>query len=128
MCAPSSRGPNFFHFHAVFDQKNRLAHLLWELAPRPEENPGSTTAKFMIFIFHSGKYRFQQVYIGVFLNVSIESAEFSDKNICQYSKRARTCKLLCKRQECCHSPSKTHVRDRIFKLSPIHASVIHQIP
>ena len=26
-------GPKFFHFHAVFDQKNRFAHPLWELAP-----------------------------------------------------------------------------------------------
>ena len=33
----------FFHFHAVFDQKNRLAHPLWELVPPPptKENPGS---------------------------------------------------------------------------------------
>ena len=27
-----------------------------------------------------------------------------------------------------HSASKTRVRDRIFKLTPIHASVIYQIP
>ena len=26
-------GSKFFHFHAVFGQKNRLAHSLWELAP-----------------------------------------------------------------------------------------------
>ena len=26
-------GPKFFHFHAVFGQKNRFAHPLWELAP-----------------------------------------------------------------------------------------------
>ena len=32
--------------------------------------------------------------------------------------------LLCERPGCCHSTSKTNVRDRIFKLSPIHASVI----
>ena len=31
--APSPRGSKFFHFHAVFDQKKRLAHRLWELAP-----------------------------------------------------------------------------------------------
>ena len=41
--------------------------------------------------------------------------------------RTRTCHLLCKRPGCHHSTSKTHVRDRIFKLSPIHASVIYQI-
>ena len=29
---------------------------------------------------------------------------------------------------CYHSASKTHVRYRIFKLTPIHASVINQIP
>ena len=33
--------------------------------------------------------------------------------------------LLCGRPGC---TSKTHVRDRIFKLSPTHASVIYQIP
>ena len=26
-------GSKFFHFHAVFGQKNRLAHPLWELTP-----------------------------------------------------------------------------------------------
>ena len=36
--------------------------------------------------------------------------------------------LLCKRPECCHSASKTHVRDRIFKFSPIQASLIYQVP
>ena len=50
-------------------------------------------------------------------------AEFSDKNICHYSKRAQTCHLLCKRPGCYHSTSKTHLKGRIFKLSPIHASV-----
>ena len=42
--------------------------------------------------------------------------------------KVRTCRLLCQRQGCSHSANKTHVRDRIFKLSPIHASVIYQIP
>ena len=50
------------------------------------------------------------------------------QNICHYSKRAQTCHLLCKRPGCYHSVSKTHVRERIFKLSPIHALVIYQIP
>ena len=40
----------------------------------------------------------------------------------------RTCHLLCWRPGCYHGASKTHVRDRSFKLSPIHASVIYQIP
>ena len=35
--------------------------------------------------------------------------EFSDKNICHYSKRARTCHLLCQRPGCYHSASKTYV-------------------
>ena len=52
----------------------------------------------------------------------------SDKNICHYSKRALTFHLLRKRPGCYHSASKTHVRDRIIKLIPIHASVIYQIP
>ena len=33
----------------------------------------------------------------------------------------------CKRPGCYHSNSKTHVRDMIFQLSPIHGSVIYQI-
>ena len=45
--APGTRAPpgsEFFHFHAVFGRKNRLAHPLWELAPPPPgENPGSAT-------------------------------------------------------------------------------------
>ena len=54
--------------------------------------------------------------------------EFSDKNICHYSKRAQTCHLLCKKPACYHNTSKIHVKDRIFKLTPSHASVIYQIP
>ena len=34
--------------------------------------------------------------------------------------------LFCQRPRCYHSASKTHVRDRIFKLRPIHTSVIYQ--
>ena len=56
-----------------------------------------------------------------FLNVFIE---FRDKNICHYSERSQTCHLLCMRPGCYHSTSKTHIRDRIFKWVPIHASVI----
>ena len=54
--------------------------------------------------------------------------EFRDQNICRYSKRAWTCHLLCKRPGYSHSTSKTHVRGRIFKLSPIHSSVIFRFP
>ena len=43
--------------------------------------------------------------------------EFSDKKIFVFQ-RARTCHLLCKRQGCYHSTTKTHVRDRIFKFEP----------
>ena len=62
------------------------------------------------------------------LNVCTEFAEFSDKNIFQYSKMAWTYHLLCKRPGCYHSTSKTHMRARIFKLTIIHASVIYQNP
>ena len=47
---------------------------------------------------------------------------------CHYTKSAWTCHLLCKRPGCYHSTSKTHVRDRNFKMSSIHASVIYLIP
>ena len=50
------------------------------------------------------------------------------KNICHYSKRVRTCHLLWLRPWCYYSSSKTHVRDRIFEFTSIHASVIYQIP
>ena len=43
-------------------------------------------------------------------------------------KRVRTCYLLCKTPGYYHSTSKTHMSDQIFKLSPIRASVIYQIP
>ena len=61
-----------------------------------------------------------------FLNVFTGFSEFNDKKILVI-KRTRTCDLLFKRPECYHSTSKAHVRDRIFKFSPIHASVIDQI-
>ena len=36
--------------------------------------------------------------------------------------------LLCKRPGCGQSTHKTHMKDTIFKLTQIHASVINQIP
>ena len=53
---------------------------------------------------------------------------FTDENSCHYSKRTRSCHLLCERPGCYDSASKTHVRDRISKLRPFHASVIYRIP
>ena len=50
------------------------------------------------------------------------------QNICRYSQKVQTCHHLCKKPGCYHSANKTDVRDRIFKLSPIHVSVIYQIP
>ena len=40
----------------------------------------------------------------------------------------RTCHFLCKRPRCYHSTIKTQVAESSFKLNPIHASVIYQIP
>ena len=49
--------------------------------------------------------------------------------ICHYSKRIRTpSHLLCNEPTCYHSASQTHVKGKIFKLSPIHASVIISFP
>ena len=45
-----------------------------------------------------------------------------------YSKTTQTYHLLCKRPGRYHNTSKTHVRDRIFKSSPIHASMIIRFP
>ena len=66
--------------------------------------------------------------IKVFPKCFTKFAKFSDKNICHYSKRVQTCHLLCKRPGWYHSTSKIHVRDRIFKLSAIHASAIFRFP
>ena len=65
---------------------------------------------------------------GVFPKCFTEFSKFSDKNICHYSKRAQTCHFLCKRPGCYHSTSKRQVADTIFKLTPIHVSVIYHIP
>ena len=80
------------------------------------------------FIIYFRTGRWTLITIEFSLNVFTEFNKFGDKNICHYSKRAQTCYLLCNRLGCCHSTSKKHVRDRIFKLSAIHASVIYQIP
>ena len=40
--------------------------------------------------------------------------------------KVQTCHLLCKKLGCYHSTSKTRVTDRIFKLSPMYASMIYQ--
>ena len=42
-------------------------------------------------------------------------------------KRAPTCHLLCKRPDATTAPAR-HIRDRIFELSPIHASMIIRFP
>ena len=49
------------------------------------------------------------------------------QKILYFKKIIQSCHLLCKRPICYHSTNKTHVAERIFKLSPIHASVIYQI-
>ena len=56
--APPPPGPKFFHFHAVFGQKNRFAHSLWELAP-PGENPGSATDIVSTLVCHFLKFQLQ---------------------------------------------------------------------
>ena len=55
--------------------------------------------------------------------------EFVNKNICHYSKRDRTCHptTCCVRDQEATTVPARHVRDRIFRLSPTHASVNHQI-
>ena len=48
--------------------------------------------------------------------------------ILNYINIIRTYHFLCKRPGCYHSNSRTQVAKRTFKLSPIQASVIYQIP
>ena len=53
-----------------------------------------------------------------FLNVF---TEFSDKNICHYLKGLKSATSCVRNQDATTAPAR-HVRGRIFKLSPIHAS------
>ena len=53
------------------------------------------------------------------LNALNEFAELSERQPLE-SETVRTCHLLCERPGCYHSGSKTHVRDKILKLNPIH--------
>ena len=62
----------------------------------------------------------RRCWIEFFLN-------FSDKNICHYSERVWTGHLLHKRPGYYHSTSKTHVRDRILKLSPIFQNLLNSL-
>ena len=65
------------------------------------------------------------------LNVFTAFAEFSDKYICHYSKRARTCHTAtsCVRdQEATTVPARHMWETGSWDLSPIDASVIYQIP
>ena len=66
-----------------------------------------------------------------FLNVFTEFGEFSDKIFVITVKGLEPLPpshLLYQKPGCYHSASKTHVRGRIFKLIPIHASVIIRFP
>ena len=47
--------------------------------------------------------------------------------ILYFKKIIRISYLMCKRPRCYHSASKTQVAERIFKLTPVHATVIYQI-
>ena len=61
------------------------------------------------------------------LNVFTEFADFSDKN--NFNKKDYlNLHLLCKRPGCYYIASKSHVTERIFKLTPIQASGIYQFP
>ena len=66
-----------------------------------------------------------------FLNVFTEFVEFSDKIFVITVKGLEplpTSHLLCQRPACYHSVRKTNVIDSIFKLNPIHASMIISFP
>ena len=62
------------------------------------------------------------------LNVFLEFVEFSDQIFVITVKWLEPATFCVRDQGANHSASKTHVWDRIFKLSPIHASMIYQIP
>ena len=65
---------------------------------------------------------------GVFSKCFIEFSKFSDKIFVITVNGLKPASSCVRDQDDSHSTSKTHVRDGIFKLSPIYASVIYQIP
>ena len=109
------------HFSPIFKTSIRYYFTKFEMGK-------NVYGSFLIYI---RKVLFWQVpngVIRVFPKYFTEFAEFRDKNISLYfTKIIQTCHLLCKRPRYYYSASKTQVTERIFKLSPIHASVIYQI-
>ena len=66
-----------------------------------------------------------------FQNVFTEFAKFSDEIFVITVKGLKplpTSYLLCWRPACYHNASKTHVRDRNFKLNPIYTSMTISFP
>ena len=58
----------------------------------------------------------------------IHRIQWPQKSIIERNCCIRTCYLLCKTQRCYHSARRAHVAERIFRLTPIHASAIYQNP
>ena len=61
------------------------------------------------------------------LNVFTEVSEFSDKNICYFGKSSNLPPLVLKTRMLPQHRQHTYMREGIFKLSPIQASVIYPI-
>ena len=72
-----------------------------------------------------GNLTIQTASMDFFPNVFIEFAEFSDKIFVITVKGLKLATSCVRDQDATTVPA--HVRDRIFKLNPIHALVIYQI-
>ena len=101
-------GNSWFDFQTVFMTINykRLLSIFWSL-------------ERLMYVPSDAQWSFSRTF-------SVNSLNSVTKIF--VIKRAQSYHLLCKRLGCYHSASKTHVRDRNFNMSPIHASVIYQIP
>ena len=70
----------------------------------------------------------QQMDPFTWILLSVPSTMIIEFSLSKVSKRAQTCHPLHQRPGCYYSTSKKHVRDRIFKLTPIHAPATYPIP
>ena len=87
---------------------------------------GGSYPKYTCWINRDQRLSWAVLHWSFSLTVSMNSLNSVTKKLSLLQKDSNPSHLLCERPACYHSA--THMRDRIFKLSSIHASVIYLIP
>ena len=116
--------------HLLIDQRRVLITILIYIFTLHGNWTGTSTGKHSFMWNVRDRSRVPLFLKGVFPKCFAEPAELSDKNICHYSQRAQNCHTVtsCVRDQDSTQCQQDTRRDRIFKLSPIHASVIFKFP